>query len=265
MSELPPTCLPQPPREVHGGGGCGLWFMRLFILPHMCIGVYLISQVVLTMLVAAFGTDGTAVVTNTRTTHSAKHGTSYLVDYQFSVNDQLYTDSGTVSAQTYAAVTQSHASQDTPATVRIRFCSIGPLRYQLLTQEDSPWRTSDSLLFGALFWNGLLSGFIYFAWVAPIRNRNLVKFGTATRGDILSFRKERGKGGYSYYATFTYWDPASGRKLTNEMRLPGIEVYEVAKAGRTVTVLYAPNHPKRSLAYELSGYRVSEAHPSVST
>jgi hypothetical protein len=63
----------------------------------------------------------------------------------------------------------------------------------------------------------------------------------------------------SYYASFCFTDPASGKELKREMALPGRAEYEAAKSRYAVTVLYNPRRPRRALVYELSGYRVEGA------
>lgn len=50
-----PTLLPSPPRVVHGSVGGWVWFMRVFIFPHMCVGVGMAGLLVLRVLVVAFG------------------------------------------------------------------------------------------------------------------------------------------------------------------------------------------------------------------
>src|SRR5437867_3035224 len=83
-TENTPVRLPPPPREVHGGVGCAIWFVRLFILPHMLVGIFLIARLVLTALTAVFGTDRVATVTKAYTSQTSKGGTIYHIDYHYS-------------------------------------------------------------------------------------------------------------------------------------------------------------------------------------
>jgi hypothetical protein len=255
-----PTRLPPPPREVCGGVGARLWFMRLFILPHMCVGVGLVGMFLLTVLVVAFGTDTSAVVTEAHTGKTSKGRTSYHITYRYRIGEREHTKSDSVAVSTYAAVSDPGKIEEGVAKVRMRYIELGSLHYHLLVEGDFAWKPF-SLLFAVLFWNGIVSIFVYAAWVAPIRNRWLVRHGAATVGKIVSRRMVRGKG-TSYYATFTFREPASGQEFKRVMRLPGELKYEVAQEGRAVTVVYDPSKPKRSLVYELSGCRVADVEPN---
>jgi hypothetical protein len=65
--------------------GCGIWFLRLFILPHMLAGVFLISQFLLTLLTAAFGRDTLATVTKARTEQRGKEERSTTLTISISL------------------------------------------------------------------------------------------------------------------------------------------------------------------------------------
>jgi hypothetical protein len=258
--ENTPTRLPMPPRQVHGGVGCGVWFARLFILPHMCVGVGLIGMFALAALVAAFGTDFMARVTRAYTSRGSKGGTTYNLAYQYDAGGRQFTNSATVGAGTYAAVSRPGDLEGHAEMVRVRHIGLGSLHYHLLTQERSAWTAAGQFLLFALFWNGIVSVFVVLLWVMPIRQRSLARHGFATLGTIDGSRVRRGKS-TSYYATFRFTDPANGQEISREMQLPGRTHYEEAQAGRAVTVLYDPRKPKRAIVYELSGYRVAEADP----
>jgi len=111
-----------------------------------------------------------------------------------------------------------------------------------------------TLLFFALFWNGILSVFLTLAWIAPIRRGNLIRHGHATTGTIVSTRTRQGKG-MSYYAKFRYRNPEDGNEIEREMQLSGMMDYEAAKPGKPVTVLYSERNPRRAIIYEFSGYK----------
>src|ERR1051326_4402735 len=131
--------LPPPPRDVHGGPGCAIWVMRLFILPHMCVGVFLIGQVLVGVLNAAFGTDVQATVTRAYTKTGSKGGTIYYIDYQYSAGGRVYTNSESVGVTTYAAVGHPEDAENRAATVRVRRLEFGPLHYHRLIEGHSAW------------------------------------------------------------------------------------------------------------------------------
>lgn len=259
-NENTPTPLPPPPRRVHGGPGCAIWFMRLFILPHTLIGIGLIGYFILTVLAAAFGTDITATVTKAHTEHRSKGGMNYHVDYTYSADGRQYTNSDNVGASTFAAVNRPAEIEEGTATVRVRHLNLSPWHRQLLIEGHSPWVSAGQMLFAALFWNGILSIFLTLAWVLPIRKRNLIRHGFATTGTIVSKRMREGKS-ISYHATFGFRNPEDGQEFKREMQLTGKTDYEAAKAGQPVTVIYSERNPRRAIIYELSGYHVPGPTP----
>jgi hypothetical protein len=256
--ETTPTRLPPPPRTVHGGFGVMSWVARLCILPHMCAGVWVLGTLGLTVWVALFGTNLRARVVKGYTSESSKQGTVYHLDYAYHGTNRDYTNSDTVSSTTYSAVTRPAEGEGRGSTVKARYFEFGPVHYHVLTEESSPWKAAGRLLLFATFWNGILSIFVYSVWIAPIRNRLLVRYGQATKGSLLSTRVSRGKSA-TYYAEFCFKDPSSRRAIKREMKLPGAAQYRAAQAHHPVTVIYDPRHPKRALVYELSGYRVDGA------
>jgi hypothetical protein len=254
------THLPPPPRKVHGGFGCGLWFGRLFIMPHMCVGVAMAGRLILTVLAAVYGKNLVAKVTDTHTSRGSKGGTTYHVAYTYSVEGREYSDTDTVRAGTYEALRNPKILEGRAATVRVRYLGSGPLHFHVLTQDGSAWGAVGFLLFFVLFWNGLLSVFVYVLWVAPIRQRSLIRNGEVTAGTIVSSRVHRGKG-TTYYATFRFRDPERGEEITQEMQVPGEAQHSALKPGFEVTVLYDPSKPKRATVYEFCGYKVDGAQP----
>ena len=253
----PPTHLPRPPRVARGGVGCGLWFLRLFIMPHMCVGVALFAFWILTVIATVFGTETSAVVTKTHVTKGSKGGTNYSIDYRYSVDGQSYTNSSSVEHHIYATVDDPQKIEEGLASLRIRHIGLGSW-HSSLVQEKYSWKKIGFLLFAMLFWNGIMSVFVYIAWVAPLRTRWLVRHGIATPGTIVGRRKVYGKR-IQYYVTFKFQEPVSGQEFQREMQVPGEKYYDIAKEGRAVTVLYKPGKRKRSLVYELCGYHVDGA------
>ena len=252
-----PTRLPAPPRAVKGGAGCAIWFVRLFILPHMAIGVMLILQCVGSVLIAAFGVDANAIVTKAYTSTGSKGGTSYRIAYRYTSGGREHTGSETVNAATYAAVSQPDLLEGEKATVRVRYLNYGFYQQTLMVQDRSPWRWAGMFLLIGLFWNGILSVFVVIAWVIPIRARRLVKYGEVTAGAVVSSRVRTGKN-TTHYVTFRFSDPQSGAELQREMTVPRAK-YESATPERPVTVIYWPGNLKRAIAYELSDYTVEGA------
>ncbi len=226
----------------------------------MCVGVMMILYFLGIVLVATLGTDTLATVTKSYTRTGSKGGTTYCIDYKFSAHGRDYSHSDAVSPTTYAAVTRPVEAEGQAAQVRIRYLAIGDFHLQLLIEDHSPWKEAGTVLFIALFWNGILSIFVTLAWVIPIRQRLLVKHGEVARGTILKSRTSQGKS-TRHYVTFRFTDPANGSAIEREIQLPREWPSSAVEPGREVTVLYSPAKPRRALIYELSGYRVEGAQP----
>ena len=129
--------------------------------------------------------------------------------------------------------------------------------------EGSAWDTVGSVVLFAAFWNAIVMVFIHQAWLAPMRIRRLLREGNVTIGRIVSRRSRRHKGMH-YYATFQFQEPGRLRDLSQEVRLPDQERYELAEEGKEVTVLYDRRKPKKAIAYELCHYTVKGATPRAS-
>ena len=228
----------------------------------MLVGIFLIQQFVLTVLTAAFGTDLVATVTKAYTREGSKGGTIYYINYQYSAGGRVYTNSESVGQGIYAAVSSPEDLESGAATVRVRHFELGPFRHHQLTQGHSTWRRAGEALLIALFWNGILSVFVTLAWIAPIRQRRLVRHGHVTKGTIVSTRQRSGKGTI-YYAKFRFRNPENGVEIEREMELPGKNAYDVAHAGRPVTVLYLPRNPRRAVVYEFCWYSVRDAEAGL--
>ncbi len=248
------SALPPPPRVVRGGVG-RLWVVRLFITPHLCAGLFLLGQFGADALVAAFGTDVSAVVTRAHATQSRKRGTTYSVVYHYQVGDREYDGSGNVGAGTYSRVRHVNDAGHGPETVRVRQLALGSLHWQRLTEDSSVWGLAAGELFFALFWNSMMAVLLYLVWIKPWRDRRLIRDGRVAEGRILSSRMHRGRS-RAYYATFAFQDADSGREITKQVQLPGAPQFDRAQQGGPVTVLYDPSRPTRAIAYELSGYQV---------
>lgn len=192
------------------------------------------------------------------TSKGSKGRTDYNLQYRYNANGSEYTKSDTVGQNTYQKLTQSGKIKEGLTTFRVRYVGQGSMHFHVLIENGSTWILFGSMLFFVLFWNGVLSVFVYIAWVVPLHTRWLVRHGAVTVGKIVSRRTQRGKG-TRYYATYRFREPVSGQDFEREMQLPKESLYWVAEKGMEVTVLYNPLKPKRSLVYELCGYRASGA------
>lgn len=249
---ITPESLPQPPRRVHGKLGGSLWFTRIFIMPHMLIGIGALGYLAFLLLWLALGTDIPAVVTGRDISHSSKGGTRYHLKYQFQVDGQTKSVRTSVSYDLYELY-QFHNQSNPPVTVH--YFAIGPLQHSALRESGSLWSELGFLSLWAGFWNTVMSVFLYQIWIKPLRGRYLYRYGQAASGTVLNKRKRTGKS-TTYYVSYSFQDPYSGREFEREMQVWKADAWHQAAIQQKVTVLYSQNNPKWSTVYEFGGYEV---------
>ena len=231
------------------GGRGALWFGRIFTLPHTIVGIGAVGYLVFLFLWALVGSDLPGVVTGSETTDSAKHGLRYFLKYQYQVGAETKSGSGSVSQTIYDRFQSRELTN-----VTVRYFSLGPLKHARLHESGRRWSSVGLTLLWVGFWNSILSVFVYQLWIKPLRRRQLYKHGATTEGTVLSKRTKTGKNS-TYYISYTFADPTTGRPITAETEVL-VTDYDRARINKPVTVLYAPNNPKRSTIYEFGGYYV---------
>jgi hypothetical protein len=246
--------LPPPPREVYGRLGGGIWFTRIFIMPHLLVGIGAAGFLVFLLLWRLFGADLPATVVDAKVSHSSKHGDSYTLKYRFEAGGQTRFDSQSVGWPLYQTYQNQTPGQALPP-LTVHYLGLGPLHHSALREAGSLWSIIIFLTLWAVFWNGILSLFVYQIWVKPIRTRLLYKYGASTAGKLLAKRVRTGKSS-THYISYRFNDPFSGREYESEIQVWKTEDWLPAVEGQAVTVLFAQNNPKRSTVYEFGGYRV---------
>jgi hypothetical protein len=105
----------------------------------------------------------------------------------------------------------------------------------------------------SLFWNGIMSAFVYMLWIHPIRQRLLVRNGDTAPGTITRRTETRGKG-TTYTLCYTF-RTRFGEVIETKSNVSQAG-YHAAFEGAPVTVIYNPSRPKRSVPYEYSDFLV---------
>src|SRR5262245_47325859 len=241
------------PREGGCAYGCALWPIRLFILPHTLAGAYVIfmalSRIVLCLGVWLAGTDVDGRIVRKIETRGKK-GPHYSAEYVYTFDRGEYTATVSMHADEWAATREGQ-------TFNVRVLVPGPEGgHWPGVGNVSPLADVLGLCFIALFWNGILSVFLYHLYYRPWRHRWMVRRGHATQGIVREVQKWQNKGTnvrikYEYAVL-----PGEifGRVLTGSVTATGKEA-EVMKVGDVVTVLYSPRRPRRSLLYALAMFK----------
>ena len=244
--------------------GAELIFVRLFIVPHTFIGLALLLVALASTAVFLVGSNAPAQVT-ARNISRGKN-TSYRLQFVYREAGALHRDSQDVSASDYDA---------TPIGAAVQVRRLTPLPNAQLVMPSGNRYPNPLPSWGfALFWNGIVSAFLYMAWVAPWQRKKLVAQGAATEGQITGKEIERGRN-TSYVLRYRYApreysqnssDPFSTlapNALTRAPATPPLSGtmnvakadYEAAHEGDFVTIIYDQDKPKRSLIYRYAEFQ----------
>lgn len=240
------------------GGGCSVWFGRLFILPHTLVGVLLLCTAIVgtgTYLgVWLFGTDYEGRITQKEVTRGGKGSKSYHVRYIYAVDAAQYFGDVTVSEERFA-----EASEGQAITVRALDSSPSYGQWPRIPGH-SPLAEVAGRWGAALFWCGIMSIFVWWGYVRPWRNWRLVRSGELAQGIVRSTSVQVNKGTKSYKLTYDFAIPAvdgvKGTVISGKMTSMLKEAAN-AHPGQLVTVMYYPEKPWRNILYTYSDYRAA--------
>lgn len=225
-----------------------LWFPRLFGVPHMLVGVGLLVAMLGSLLWLLLGTNSEAEVVRTWTTRSKGVPTCHVAWRQLRAGQPLLGDA-TVACEHQAELSRPGA------VVPLRVLQVGPLRHAALWLPlASPWDlVVFPWLFG-LFWNAGVGIFAWSVYVVPTRQRRLVETGLATQGTVTR-KYTRTRKTTHYLLDYRYQPPGSppqtGTATANDR-----EPWDAVKEGDPLVILYAPEAPSRSVAYDHCPFRV---------
>ena len=247
------------PRELHRPGprsirrrsgvmsGCGLIFGRLFILPHMIVGIGMLIMAPLTIVKVYFGESTQGVIVKKWITTG--EDTNYHVKYQYDADGVHHGGERTCSKSAYDAIGDP---QESEAPVEIRRINVFGVNMDeaILPGESRLGRISFYLLFGFV-WNAILSVFVYVLWIHPWRTRQLYRWGKPVPGRICSKRISSGED-MSYYLGFEFIQPKFGM-LRTELSVTS-DRFMQAREGQLVTVLCYLHKRWPAVVYEYGDY-----------
>ncbi len=222
--------------------------MRLFILPHMLVGIGLILALVIKLSLGLFGTRVEGTVMEKTVHEDSESGPTHHVKFAFTSGGQ--TCEG--KAQVGADVFRSLAREDGIPVVHL------PLLPQYLStyqppQSRFPGGTGKILGF-ALFWNALVGVFVGVLYIAPWRNKRLLRSGTGAAGRVTNKRMNTDSDGdRTHEVDYTY--EAGGQTLQGRAKVTAAE-FERTQTGAPVSVVYEPGNPRRSQVIEFSEWEV---------
>ncbi len=243
---------PRPVRRREGTLGCGIVFGRLFILPHVIVGLFLLLVMFPATIAAVFfGEVHDGRVVKTWTTTGKKGSVTYRMKYSYDAGGQERTGDRTVSKTEYQQLSGWSEGQWS-GPLKVHTTSVmGHYFDQVVLPDESPWEPVGLSLVMALLWNGIVFIFVYLLWIAPWREKRLYRWGTPVPGRIFGKHTTRGKT-TSYYLDYEFVQPGFG--LRKKKQGVTSERYYAAREGEMVTVLCYPNRKGPTVVYEYGDF-----------
>jgi len=256
-----PVELKQWPRRVrrrHWYNGVGVWFTRLFILPHILVGAGLALAIPGRAIWRVAGTDIDGVATQISIHHSSKGGTSYSMTYNYRWNGIVRSASRSINSTQFSRLQGGNRivknQADIHVPVRVRTAGIGRFVYaEPILEGDNEAGNFFLMFFMAAFWNGITWIFGYLFWISPWRIHRLYKKGTPALGTITDKTTTRGGKGSTYYnLLYEFETPATGKAKGKQT--VSFAQWDQAHIGDEVTVLHWEGKAKPSVIYEYGPY-----------
>lgn len=232
-------------KKRHAGPGC----IRIFILPHVIAGIGMIAYFLFLAYMAAAGEEVTGRVV------AASEGTDddgdpvYTLEYRYRAGGGDYRGSSTVSCETYGRLSDG-------GVVRVVTFPPAPGVGSDIAGEEGHAGRLLLVSFFALFWNGILSVFVWQAWIAPALHRRLYRLGRPAAGTVTGKNVLAGDDASTHILHYRF--AAGGEAGTPEMVEGKMAVrqedYAEVREGERLTVLYAPGRPRRSVLYRFGEY-----------
>jgi hypothetical protein len=175
----------RPPPAIGEPEGCGLWLVRLFILPHMLVGLVFLFYMPASLLWALYGREYDAPVTAVHLRIRRKtEQPVYWAQYSLQVNGHLFQSDVNVTEPFYrfaeAALASSQRTAPTTApapTLRIRVFTAGPFYYHEQRYDAATIRQSVAATWvTSLLWNTGVGFFVYHVYYKPWRRRRRQRF-----------------------------------------------------------------------------------------
>jgi len=232
-----------PPRQVRlrGGRGPRIMGLRVFVVPHLLIGIAVLVVVIGEPLWLWGYPPILGRITSMKQSISPKGRTRDEVDYIYRWNGRAINDSATVSPAAYQRLQSSQY-------VKVHALNVGGYQFSELEMTPKEFAAARWFLWPwAIVWNGMLLLMLR----QPILAKRLVRNGEAVVGKILDKKSYRGRS--TRFAVSYEYAPRTGQPLRRTMTVSGAD-YESAAIGKEIVVLYDPNHPANSVVYQYADY-----------
>lgn len=246
MEPVAAVSTPNARRVEKRAGRFGLWLSFLpLLVPHTWIGVGLI--------VAALGQCLFPFVAVPIDAHVvSKSIGSYKGNATYTVNVAYASDGGKARSLAIGSDRGGYDAAKLGDVVKVRAATIAGVHHGKRADEsDFPF-----LIFAMLFWNGILSVFLYKLTLVPLLRWWLVRRAVRADGVVDDVKVTTGKGAQarvSYHFTI----PGTVDRVNAVMAvLPKHYETSGAQPSTRVSVYFHPRYPRFSVVEELSSWRV---------
>lgn len=214
----------------------------------MLIGIGVIVIFILKIAMGVVGTKTDATVLEKTWHRGSKGGTTYRVRFAFTDGTERHEGKSQVNQETWDRLPER-------GFIPIIYLPIFPEILSDYKDPKSIFPSGTGLMLGiGLFWNSIMGLFAYFIYIVPRKRKRLVIDGAEADGVVTGKETQRGsKGGITYQVRYRY--TVLGETLTGKEDVPK-DLFERTQEGQTISVVYAPQKPSRSVAVDLSEWEV---------
>lgn len=244
-----PQLTPRKVRYRHKAGCFSLWGGRLFILPHTLVGIGLIVVLIMKMSLGLLGSETDGRIENIETKASKNGNERYKLSYRFFHAGEYYQDHSDVDGPLPEEWTKN-------SRVPIKYLAILPSHASDIIEPNKRFPNNTLFIVGmALFWNGILSVFVYSIYIFPYRQKQLLRHGHEVAGKLTAMiTTQTTRPTERYRAVYSY--RVAGVDYQNTVPLDRQQAHTLHE-GIIVRVIYDPNKPQRAIAVELSPWEIT--------
>lgn len=255
MSTIEPELLGPLPRTVRlKKRRTGLGCIRIFIMPHTLVGIGMIAYALFLAAMLLFGEEVPGRVVDSHQGTDDDGDPAYTLVYTYRVGGTEYRGSSSVSRETFTRVSDG-------GVVRVVAFPLTPGVGSSIAGEPGGGGILLFVVVFAVFWNSILSVFLWQIYVLPHLHRQLFRSGSPVTGTVTKKEVARRKGRESHVVHYQYaagGETSAPSLMSGKMVVPKEEFGRLAE-GDQLTVLYAPRRPSRSLLYRCGEYDVVPA------
>ncbi len=241
-----------PPRRVRlksDGFRVGMGCLWLFLVPFVIVGV-IVPGMVLKRLYLTFGAPATSGKVVARSDDGDSDEDNYRVEYTYTVAKNSYRHWESVPFDAYADL-------EVGAPVLVQYAPLlpGMVAGVALPARSRLWNLGFWAPF-ALFWDAIVSIFLYLLVVLPLRARWLHCHGKAGVARIVRKEVSKRDDSTSYFLCYDFTPESMRPAAVSDKIAVELAEWNTVQIGDETTILYDPSRPHRRLLYPYGGFEI---------